>query len=108
MMKTPSKAELGSRKLERVTLKNDCRAPQPHTGYGIRCAETIRPRRDLSRNIPSNASWRRARAELPAEFFSLALCDLQRTYTIGVIAEEIGDAYGSMIISGNRAAPAAE
>jgi DNA-binding LacI/PurR family transcriptional regulator len=25
---------------------------------------------------------------------------LQRTYTIGVIAEEIGDAYGSMIISG--------
>src|ERR1700724_2881748 len=25
---------------------------------------------------------------------------LQRTYTIGVIAEEIGDAYGSMVISG--------
>src|SRR3954471_15366511 len=25
---------------------------------------------------------------------------LQRTYTIGVIAEEIGDSYGSMVISG--------
>src|SRR5277367_1576021 len=25
---------------------------------------------------------------------------LQRTYTIGVIAEEIGDAYGSLVISG--------
>src|SRR5271168_2900681 len=25
---------------------------------------------------------------------------LQRTYTIGVIAEEIGDAYGAMVISG--------
>src|SRR4029077_7372938 len=25
---------------------------------------------------------------------------LQRTYTIGVIAEEIGDSYGSLIISG--------
>ena len=32
-------------------------------------------------------------------FFARSL-RLQRTYTIGVIAEEIGDAYGSMIISG--------
>src|SRR5271168_5390127 len=32
-------------------------------------------------------------------FFARSL-RLQRTYTIGVIAEEIGDAYGSLIISG--------
>src|SRR5437867_8552431 len=34
-------------------------------------------------------------------FFARTL-RLKRTYTIGVIAEEIGDAYGAMVISGVR------
>ncbi len=32
-------------------------------------------------------------------FFACSL-RLRRTYTIGMIAEEIGDAYGAMVISG--------
>jgi len=34
--------------------------------------------------------------------FSARILRLKRTHTIGVIAEEIGDAYGSMVISGSR------
>ncbi|GAC1678400.1 MAG: substrate-binding domain-containing protein [Candidatus Acidiferrum sp.] len=56
-----------------------------------------------SRSIPEQTKNRIALAakELNYEpnFFARSL-RLKRTFTIGVIAEEIGDAYGSMIISG--------
>jgi len=35
------------------------------------------------------------------DFFARTL-RMRRTFTIGVIAEEIGDAYGSQVISGSR------
>lgn len=56
-----------------------------------------------ARSIPEHTKQRilAAARELNyrPNFFARSL-RLQRTYTIGVIAEEIGDAYGSMIISG--------
>src|ERR1700676_1803219 len=56
-----------------------------------------------SKSIPEHTKQRilAAARELNyrPNFFARSL-RLQRTYTIGVIAEEIGDAYGSMIISG--------
>src|SRR5438105_5199747 len=56
-----------------------------------------------ARSIPEHTKQRilEAARELNyrPNFFARSL-RLQRTYTIGVIAEEIGDAYGSMIISG--------
>jgi len=56
-----------------------------------------------ARSIPEHTKQRilAAARELNyrPNFFARSL-RLQRTYTIGVIAEEIGDAYGSLIISG--------
>src|ERR1700726_4949318 len=56
-----------------------------------------------ARSIPEHTKQRilAAARELNyrPNFFARSL-RLQRTYTIGVIAEEIGDAYGSMTISG--------
>lgn len=56
-----------------------------------------------ARSIPEHTKQRilAAARELNyrPNFFARSL-RLQRTYTIGVIAEEIGDAYGSMVISG--------
>jgi DNA-binding LacI/PurR family transcriptional regulator len=56
-----------------------------------------------ARSIPEHTKQRilAAARELnyKPNFFARSL-RLQRTYTIGVIAEEIGDAYGSLIISG--------
>jgi len=56
-----------------------------------------------ARSIPEHTKQRilAAARELnyKPNFFARSL-RLQRTFTIGVIAEEIGDAYGSMIISG--------
>src|SRR6202790_2160380 len=56
-----------------------------------------------SKSIPEHTKQRilAAARELNyrPNFFARSL-RLQRTFTIGVIAEEIGDAYGSMIISG--------
>ncbi len=56
-----------------------------------------------SRSIPAHTKNRiieAARAlDYRPNFFARTL-RLKRTYTIGVIAEEIGDAYGSMVISG--------
>src|SRR5215813_13753721 len=56
-----------------------------------------------ARSIPEHTKKRilAAAAELNyrPNFFARTL-RLRRTYTIGVIAEEIGDAYGSAVISG--------
>jgi DNA-binding LacI/PurR family transcriptional regulator len=56
-----------------------------------------------SRSIPQHTKNRIAEAakhlNYKPNYFARSL-RLRRTYTIGVIAEEIGDAYGSMIISG--------
>jgi DNA-binding LacI/PurR family transcriptional regulator len=98
-MKTPSKAKPGVRKPERVTLKTI--AEHLHLTPGTVSAALNNSA--AARSIPERTKQRilTAARELNyrPNFFARSL-RLQRTYTIGVIAEEIGDAYGSMIISG--------
>ncbi len=98
-MKTPSKAKPGARRPERVTLKTI--AEQLNLTPGTVSAALNNSA--AARSIPEHTKQRilTAARELNyrPNFFARSL-RLQRTYTIGVIAEEIGDAYGSMIISG--------
>jgi DNA-binding LacI/PurR family transcriptional regulator len=98
-MKTPNKVRAGARKPERVTLKTI--AEHLHLTPGTVSAALNNSA--AARSIPEHTKQRilTAARELNyrPNFFARSL-RLQRTYTIGVIAEEIGDAYGSMIISG--------
>jgi LacI family transcriptional regulator len=98
-MKTPSKGGAGVRKPARVTLKTIANHLQLTPGTVSAALNNSA----AARSIPENTKQRilAAARELNyrPNFFARSL-RLQRTYTIGVIAEEIGDAYGSMIISG--------
>jgi DNA-binding LacI/PurR family transcriptional regulator len=98
-MKTPNQVRAGARKPERVTLKTI--AEHLHLTPGTVSAALNNSA--AARSIPEHTKQRilTAARELNyrPNFFARSL-RLQRTYTIGVIAEEIGDAYGSMIISG--------
>src|SRR5258708_445957 len=98
-MKIPSKAKPGHRKLERVTLRTIAEHLQLTPGTVSAALNNSA----AARSIPDHTKQRilTAARELNyrPNFFARSL-RLQRTYTIGVIAEEIGDAYGSMIISG--------
>jgi DNA-binding LacI/PurR family transcriptional regulator len=98
-MKTVSKHRPGVRKPERVTLKTI--AEHLHLTPGTVSAALNNSA--AARSIPEHTKQRilEAARELNyrPNFFARSL-RLKRTFTIGVIAEEIGDAYGSMIISG--------
>src|SRR6266404_4690183 len=100
-MKTPSKAKAGAGKPERVTVTLKTIAEQLNLTPGTVSAALNNS--SAARSIPEHTKQRilTAARELNyrPNFFARSL-RLQRTYTIGVIAEEIGDAYGSMIISG--------
>jgi DNA-binding LacI/PurR family transcriptional regulator len=98
-MKTPNKAKAGNRRPERVTLKTIAE----HLNLTPGTVSAALNNSSAARSIPEHTKQRilAAARELNyrPNFFARSL-RLQRTYTIGVIAEEIGDAYGSMIISG--------
>ncbi len=98
-MKTPGKTRPGVRRPARVTLKTI--ANQLNLTPGTVSAALNNS--SAARSIPEHTKQRilAAARELNyrPNFFARSL-RLQRTFTIGVIAEEIGDAYGSMIISG--------
>lgn len=98
-MKTPSKAPAGVRPPARVTLKTIARQLNLTPGTVSAALNNS----SAARSIPEHTKQRilAAARELNyrPNFFARSL-RLQRTYTIGVIAEEIGDAYGSTIISG--------
>src|ERR1700747_2226785 len=98
-MKTPSKSKAAARQPARVTLKTI--ADQLNLTPGTVSAALNNSA--AARSIPEHTKQRilAAARELNyrPNFFARSL-RLQRTYTIGVIAEEIGDAYGSMVISG--------
>jgi DNA-binding LacI/PurR family transcriptional regulator len=100
-MKTPSKVKAGARKPERVPVTLKTIAEQLNLTPGTVSAALNNS--SAARSIPEHTKQRilTAARELNyrPNFFARSL-RLQRTYTIGVIAEEIGDAYGSMIISG--------
>jgi DNA-binding LacI/PurR family transcriptional regulator len=98
-MKTPSKVRPGIRKPQRVTLKTIAE----HLSLTPGTVSAALNNSSAARSIPEHTKQRilAAARELNyrPNFFARSL-RLQRTYTIGVIAEEIGDAYGSLIISG--------
>ena len=98
-MKTPNKVRPGVRKPERVTLKTIAE----HLNLTPGTVSAALNNSSAARSIPEHTKQRilEAARELNyrPNFFARSL-RLQRTYTIGVIAEEIGDAYGSLIISG--------
>ena len=95
-MKTRSK---GGPKEARVTLKTIA----DHLNLTPGTVSAALNNSSAAKSIPEHTKQRilAAARELNyrPNFFARSL-RLQRTYTIGVIAEEIGDAYGSMIISG--------
>src|SRR3981081_598546 len=98
-MKTPNKAGPGSRKRQRAPMK-------PIADHLSRTPGTVSAALNNSsaaRSIPEHTKQRILDAARELNYrpnFSARSLRLQRTFTIGVIAEEIGDAYGSMIISG--------
>jgi len=98
-MKTASMSKPGIRKPERVTLKTIAEHLQLTPGTVSAALNNSA----AARSIPEHTKQRilAAARELNyrPNFFARSL-RLQRTFTIGVIAEEIGDAYGSLIISG--------
>ena len=98
-MKSTNKAKLDPRKPERVTLKTIA----THLNLTPGTVSAALNNSAAARSIPEHTKQRilAAAQELNyrPNFFARSL-RTQRTYTIGVIAEEIGDAYGSSIISG--------
>jgi LacI family transcriptional regulator len=98
-MNSAGKSQPGRRKPARVTLKTIA----DHLGLTPGTVSAALNNSSAARSIPEHTKQRilAAARELNyrPNFFARSL-RLQRTNTIGVIAEEIGDAYGSMIISG--------
>jgi LacI family transcriptional regulator, galactose operon repressor len=98
-MKTHNKAKASSPKERKVTL----RTIADHLNLTPGTVSAALNNSSAARSIPEHTKQRilAAARELNyrPNFFARSL-RLQRTFTIGVIAEEIGDAYGSLIISG--------
>ncbi len=89
----------GTRSSDKVTLKTIA----THLGLTAGTVSAALNNSPAARSIPEHTKNRiiAAAQELNyrPNFFARTL-RLKRTYTIGVIAEEIGDAYGAMVISG--------
>ena len=98
-MTTPSKAKPGVRKPERVTLKTIAQHLQLTPGTVSAALNNSAAARSIPEHTKQRILTAARELNYRPNFFARSL-RLQRTYTIGVIAEEIGDAYGSMIISG--------
>jgi len=98
MMQPPGKKQL-VRSEPRVTLKTIA----DHLGLTPGTVSAALNNSPAARSIPEHTKNRIIQAaqalNYRPNFFARTL-RLKRTYTIGVIAEEIGDAYGAMVISG--------
>jgi LacI family transcriptional regulator len=98
-MTPPPKRKAGAHDGERVTLKTIAE----QLGLTAGTVSAALNNSPAAKSIPEHTKNRiiEAAQELNyrPNFFARTL-RLRRTYTIGVIAEEIGDAYGAMIISG--------
>lgn len=99
MTSPPPKRKAGTRSSDKVTLKTIAE----HLGLTPGTVSAALNNSPAARSIPAHTKNRiiAAAQELNyrPNFFARTL-RLRRTYTIGVIAEEIGDAYGAMVISG--------
>src|SRR5580658_4659841 len=99
MTPTQKKKAGPRRENKKVTLKTVAR----HLGLAAGTVSATLNNSPASRSIPEHTKQRilAAAQELNyrPDFFARTL-RMRRTFTIGVIAEEIGDAYGSQVISG--------
>ena len=98
-MTLPPRKKPGPRDENRVTLKTIAQ----HLGLTPGTVSAALNNSDAARSIPARTKNRIIEAaqalNYRPNFFARTL-RLKRTYTIGVIAEEIGDAYGALVISG--------
>jgi len=98
-MTPPPKRRPGHRAEEKVTLKTIAQ----HLGLTPGTVSAALNNSPAARSIPEHTKNRIIEAakalNYRPNFFARTL-RLRRTYTIGVIAEEIGDVYGAMVISG--------
>jgi DNA-binding LacI/PurR family transcriptional regulator len=98
-MTTPPRKKPGPRNEGKVTLKTIAE----HLGLTPGTVSAALNNSPAARSIPARTKNRIIEAaqalNYRPNFFARTL-RLKRTYTIGVIAEEIGDAYGAMVISG--------
>src|SRR5258705_1312773 len=98
-MTPPPRKKPASRNEAKVTLKTIAQ----HFGLTPGTVSAALNNSPAARSIPAHTKNRIIEAgqalNYRPNFFARSL-RLKRTYTIGVIAEEIGDAYGSMVISG--------
>jgi len=96
---TPIRKKSGLRNEDKVTLKTIAQ----HLGLTSGTVSAALNNSPAARSIPAHTKSRiieTAQAlNYRPNFFARTL-PLKRTYTIGVIAEEIGDAYGALVISG--------
>jgi DNA-binding LacI/PurR family transcriptional regulator len=94
-----SKKNAGPQREARVTLKTIAQ----HLGLTPGTVSAALNNSAAARSIPEHTKKRIVAAakdlNYRPNYFARSL-RLRRTYTIGVIAEEIGDAYGSLVISG--------
>jgi DNA-binding LacI/PurR family transcriptional regulator len=95
----PPRKKPGPRTEDKVTLKTIAE----HLGLTPGTVSAALNNSAAARSIPAHTKNRIIEAaqalNYRPNFFARTL-RLKRTYTIGVIAEEIGDAYGAMVISG--------
>src|SRR6266850_2601705 len=98
-MTPPPRKKSGPRNEDKVTLKTIAE----HLGLTPGTVSAALNNSPASRSIPEHTKNRIIEAaktlNYRPNFFARTL-RLKRTFTIGVIAEEIGDAYGAMVISG--------
>src|SRR6266850_934834 len=98
-MTQPTRKKPGPRHEAKVTLKTIAE----HLGLTPGTVSAALNDSPAARSIPAHTKNRIIEAaqalNYRPNFFARTL-RLRRTYTIGVIAEEIGDAYGAMVISG--------
>src|SRR5208282_3299547 len=99
MTPTQKKQAWPGRENKKVTLKTVAK----HLGLAAGTVSATLNNSPAARSIPEHTKKRilAAAQELQyrPDFFARSL-RVRRTFTIGVIAEEIGDAYGSQVISG--------
>lgn len=99
MTPTPGKENGGRRENKKVTLKTVAK----HLGLAAGTVSATLNDSPAARSIPEHTKKRILAAvqelNYRPDFFARTL-RVKRTFTIGVIAEEIGDAYGSQVISG--------
>src|SRR5437879_1044535 len=98
-MTLPLRKKLAGRTEDKVTLKTIAQ----HLGLTPGTVSAALNNSAAARSIPAHTKNRIIEAaqalNYRPNFFARSL-RLKRTYTIGVIAEEIGDAYGALVISG--------